>query len=141
MAFKADYYNAIRPYMHEDARRVLDQEIPEINKRVDESLDAFVRSYADQVKKEVDGLLAATQAELTTHVANINTTLDRITTSSTAPRLAKLATELQAEVTAFETKYRGWGETLRKSALGSLKAAATAAGFPPGILGDGAPPA
>jgi len=62
--FDEKYYNAVRPYMPQDAKKVLDEQIPGIKAKVAEDITEFGKSYALFVKEEIENLTASTTQEL-----------------------------------------------------------------------------
>jgi hypothetical protein len=129
--FKDEYYDAIRPYMSEEAHKVLDQQIPQIRSRIDGEIDEFAKNLALQIQQQFDQLAAAQKDQSAAFTIKLQQAAANITAAAANPaRLQQEAQQLTADVTAYTTQLKTIGETVRKSAATALQLAGVP--LPPG---------
>lgn len=128
--FKEDYYTAIRPYIPEDAKAVLETQVPEIQKKVAGEIKEFADSFAAEIAKEAEKELQAALAEMATLRTAIAATTSQLAAANIPPAtLAAETAKLQQQLADYNARFVGWGETLRKATLTALKATAAASGL------------
>jgi hypothetical protein len=127
MLFDEKYFQAIRPYVPEEARRLLDEQVPAIQKEISSEIDHFAKRLADDVTAEVTAFSKEQADEMNTILAKLAEVSANLAKAQPDPKeLATQAATLQASVKAFEDRTKKAGETFRKLAL----TAARSAGLP-----------
>lgn len=130
--FEDKYYNSVRPYMPQDAKRILDEQIPVIKQQVSAEIEAFGKSYAESVTTEVARLVAEIEKDLSASTESLKATTDELLKESgDSAKLKEEVEKLKKAVEAHEEQVRGWGETLNASLKIAAKTAAASVGLPP----------
>lgn len=129
-------YDSLRPYLPEDARAILDKELPRIQKRIEGEIDAFTSSFSERIAAEVAKVTNEINAELQAANAKLVEIAADIKANGANPALlAANAKALQDEVTAYKQKWEGMGRKVQ----GAILSAANAAGLKIPISTSGTP--
>lgn len=122
-----DTYQSLAPYMPEEARRVLEIEIPKIRKQVSDDIDNFVTSVGAQIQAEFTRVSEAVRKESEAHVASLDKIKESLASNTAkAEDLARAADNLRKLAQAYQDKWTSVGTTIRTTAI----TAARAAGIP-----------
>jgi hypothetical protein len=126
--FEQQYYDAIRSYVPEDAKRVLDEQVPVIRQRVADEIDAFTESLSTDIKKVLD----ENAEEQTQHLRDLRATIAPTLTALGAgsPELKETAKALQEALDAYESKFKTCGHAARSAVNGVAKAYGIPLSFP-----------
>ena len=123
MLFDEKYFQAVRPYVPEEARRLLDEQVPVIQSEISKEIDQFADRLAKDITAEVTAYGNAQATELNSilaRLAEVSASLAK--QQPDTQQLATQAATLQASVKAFEDRNRQAGETFRKLALTAARA-------------------
>jgi hypothetical protein len=127
--FEQQYYDAIRSYVPEDAKRVLDEQVPVIRQKISEEIDAFAESLSADIKKTLDDsakeqteALRVLRATFATEVAAISAHHD--------PALKNAAKALNDAIDSYQAKFASLGATARTAVAGVAKAYGLPLSFP-----------
>lgn len=122
-----DTYQSLVPYMPEDARRILENEIPRIRKQVSDDIDNFVKGVGDQMHAEFTKASETVRKESEAHLASLDKIKESLASNTAkADDLARAADNLRKLAQAYQDKWTSVGTTIRTTAI----AAARAAGIP-----------
>jgi len=80
--FKDDYYTAIRPYISEDAKKVLEVQVPEIGRKVAAEIKEFGTAFADNVAKEAAKELEDALKDIADYRKTVTTITDALANDS-----------------------------------------------------------
>lgn len=121
---RQESYDSLRPYLPEDAKAILEKEIPRIRKQIDGEIDDFVKGLGTYIKsqveaasKEIEGEAKKTSDRIAKILADLNAN------GGNATKLAAATTELQKELDDYKAKWQKLGETVQKCALTAVRAA------------------
>ncbi|MFA6561275.1 MAG: hypothetical protein WCV00_05150 [Verrucomicrobiia bacterium] len=124
LLFKEEYFATVRPYLPEDARRILDNQLPAIKKSIEAEVDKFAKTLGEEVKKEVEdfqkGLVQQQEEFLKKVTANF---AEAVKKGASPDEIAAAGKALQTAVDDYKNQVKGWGETARKTLLMAVKAA------------------
>jgi len=118
---RQESYDSLRPYLPEDAKAILEKEIPRIRKQIDVEIDEFVKGLGSYIKLQAE----AASKEIESEAKDSGVRMDKIISDLKAIGCdhAKLAGDLQRELDAYKAKWQKFGEAIQKAALTAAKAA------------------
>jgi hypothetical protein len=126
--FEQQYYDAIRSYVPEDAKRVLDEQVPVIRQKISEEIDAFTESLSADIKKSLEESaeeqaqsLRDLRATFTPYLADL---------SAGSPEMKEAAKALHEALDSYESKFKSAGNTARNAINGVAKAYGIPLSFP-----------
>ena len=108
--FKETYYQSIREYMPQDAQAALDRQIPMIRQQIQQEVAGFGERLATYIQETIAAETKRQDEELGAAIGRMKGLLSEI---KSAPDATK-ADRLRDEIEAFEKRYRGLGESVRK---------------------------
>src|SRR5687768_11206502 len=109
------YFDSIREYVPEDAKAVLDRQIPAIRDEVKRSVDDFGKQLGDFVHKRIADLTIEQEREARDARVQYERALGDLKTQAGVDP-AKIAA-LEQAITAYEERWRGLGEKIKGAAL------------------------
>ncbi len=133
LVFKEEYYDAIKPYLPEDAKNVIYNQLPKIKERIESEIDTFAKSFAEQIHKQVSEQTAAMEQEAKDLKAKLQQLSDDLTKATDAAPLKDVAVKMAAEVEQYRQKMEGLGKTVRQTVLTAARYAGLP--IPPGLAG------
>ncbi len=116
-------YESIRGYVPEDVKQVLSDQIPKIEKFVDDELEKFGEELSSHIQAEIDALIQKTEAEASQAQANMKTAVEAIRADIAANDhdLEAAVNQLETSLNEYEDRFRNIGEGIRKAALTAVK--------------------
>lgn len=115
---KEETYASLRPFLPEDAKRILEEQIPKIQSQVDAEIDRFVQGISEHLQQQLEQLAAAAQTDATNAQRKLDDIMANLARSQNdGAELIKAATELRSVVQAYNDKWTGLGQNVRKAAL------------------------
>lgn len=122
-----DTYQSLVSFMPEDARKVLDTEIPRIRKQVSDDIDKFVTSIGIQMQAEFTKVAESVRKESEAPLASLDKIKESLASNTAkAEDLARAADNLRKLAQEYQDKWTNVGATIRTTAI----TAARAAGLP-----------
>jgi len=129
--FEDKYFNAVRPYMPEEARRVLDDQVPVIRKQVSEEIDEFAKNLAGEIQQELTAFKEEQVKELNGITDRLTQLAAQVGAVTNVTSLKEQAGALQTEIKAFRDRNEQIGQGIRRAAISAARAAGLP--IPPGI--------
>ena len=121
--FEAKDFQSIQPYLPDDAKRILDVELPKIRDAAIEQIDQFAESLVNEMSRKLEELAAQEKAELVASRDKLTKELAAfVATMVPSPALTKAAADLQSAVTEHEKRFSKAGELLRQTVVTALQA-------------------
>lgn len=115
-------YDSLRPYLPEDAKAVLEKELPRIRKSIEGEIDDFTKSFGEQIKAQMEEQKAAIAKDSADASGRLTELLQNVTVNAgDAAKLAQNAKELQAEITAYRQKWEGMGKSVQDAVLNAAR--------------------
>lgn len=118
-------YESIRGYLPEDAKAVLSEQVPEIERFIDDELAKFGGELAEYIAAEVGRLLEVSQREaLRSHnevIAAVGELRADVAANDVA--LERAVARLERSLDDYEHGYREMGENVRRTVIAAVRAA------------------
>lgn len=121
--FDQKTYDTVRPYMDEEARRILDQQVPQIRADIENEVTAFAASLRDQIKTGLDKEQVELDRQLAALTAQIDTLLKHIDQAASSTALTAERQKLQDQIAAYKNQARQLGGNLRGVVLNAVRVA------------------
>ncbi|MGC4071588.1 MAG: hypothetical protein QM760_03590 [Nibricoccus sp.] len=129
--FEQQYYDAIRSYVPEEAKRVLDEQVPVIRQKVAEEIDAFAAGLTGDIKKVLDETTVEQVKALSEHRGSLTAQMQILAQAGAGnPAIQNAVDSLRESLDAYEEKFKALGSAARKTVNG----VAAAYGLPLGFL-------
>lgn len=120
---REESYDSLRPYLPEDAKSILEKELPRIRKQIDGEIEDFAKSFGDYIKTEVTKVSQEIEKETKEAQVRLDKILVEIGAAAAGgAALGVQAKKLQDEVEAYKQKWENMGKTTRKAILTAAKA-------------------
>lgn len=120
--FETKDFQSIQPYLPEDAKKVLDAELPKIREQAIKQIDEFAESLVTELTRQLKELAAQDVAELKTTQDKLKGELAAFAAAAVPPALAQSANALKAAVEEHEKRFSRAGEVLRQTVVTTLQA-------------------
>lgn len=119
---REESYDTLRPFLPEDAKRVLEKEIPRIRKQIDGEIDDFVNALSEQIQKEAAQMAKEIEEESTKSTEALGAILSKLNANAADSKVLIASAEaLKAEVTAYKNKWESMGKNVQKAVLLAAK--------------------
>lgn len=119
---RQESYDSLRPYLPQDAQRVLDKEIPRIRKQIDSEIDDFVKSLGSYLKDQVDAETKSIGDEASAAMKKLDSILADVSAAGGDPqKLAAATADLKTAIKAYQDKWENMGKSVQKVALLAAK--------------------
>lgn len=130
--FESKDFQSIQPYLPEDARKVLDAELPKIREQAIKQIDEFAESLVTELTRQLKELADRDVAELKTAQDKLKGDLAAFIKANPTDPLSQGASALKAAVEEHEKRFCRAGEALRQTVVTTLQAH----GLPVGQIGE-----
>ena len=118
---REESYDILRPFLPEDAKRVLEKEIPRIRKQIDGEIDDFVNALSEHIQKQAAEMAKEIEDESKKSTEALDAILSDLNKNADAKVLIASAEALKAEVTAYKNKWASMGKNVQKAVLLAAK--------------------
>jgi len=120
--FQPKDFQSILPYVPEDAKRILDAELPRIREKAVEQIDQFAESLVNELTAQLKALGEKQAQELKQSQDDLKKQLDDyVKKQAPDPNLTKATNELNAAIEEQRKRFLNAGVFLRQSVLTALK--------------------
>lgn len=118
-------YATIGNYVPEDARRILEEQIPRIEGYIDEELNQFRDELGAFAKSAIDQAVAEQQAEMSEAMTAAKTSLEAIRNDAAVgdDQLILAVSALEKQLNDLESHYTRLGEGVKTALVNGLRGA------------------